>query len=37
VAMELKPEYFVLSNTNAERAIAESKQLTLFDLEALRV
>jgi hypothetical protein len=37
VAMELKPEYFVLSNSNAEKALAESKQLTLFDLEALKV
>jgi len=37
VGMELKPEYFVLASNNAEKAISETKQLTLFDLETLRV
>ena len=37
IAIELKDTYFVLSNTNAEKAIAESQQLTLFNLEALKI
>jgi hypothetical protein len=37
IGIELKPEYFILSATNAERAIAESQQLTLFNLDALKV
>lgn len=36
VGIELKPEYFVLSSDNAEKAIKETQQLTLFDLEVLK-
>jgi superfamily II DNA or RNA helicase len=35
IAGELKPEYFTLSVKNAELAITESQQLTLWDLPAL--
>lgn len=37
IGIELKPEYFVMSAQNADKAIAESQQLTLFDLDALRI
>lgn len=36
VAMELKDTYFMLGAKAAERAIKETQQLTLFDLEALK-
>jgi hypothetical protein len=37
VGMELKDTYFKLSANNAEKAIKETQQLTLFDLEVLRI
>ena len=35
IAIELKPEYFTLSVKNAELAVVESQQLTLWDLPEL--
>lgn len=37
VGIELKPEYFVLSESNASKAIQERHQMTLFDLDALKI
>lgn len=37
IGIELKPEYFVQAVSNAELCIKETQQLTLFDLEMLRV
>jgi hypothetical protein len=37
IGIELKPEYFMQAVKNADLAIMESQQMTLFDLEALKV
>lgn len=37
VGMEIKPQYFMMSHHNIQKAVEESQQLTLFDLEALKV
>lgn len=36
IGIELKPEYFMMSVQQAEKAVKESQQMTLFDLEALK-
>lgn len=36
IGIELKSEYWMLCQRNAEKAISETQQLTMFDLEALR-
>lgn len=36
LGMELKPEYFMMALSNIRKAVEESQQLTLWDLEAIR-